>query len=77
MTHTIAQDTQTSKVLTVINKNKATSDGLRAVMIKKGLPVTGCAEKDILTCKLSGEFPNWSVVSKDIKGGDDEVLQNK
>lgn len=77
MTHTIAQDTQTSKVLTVSNKNKATSDGLRAVMIKKGLMVTGCAEKDILTCKLSGEFPNWSVVSKDIKGGDDEALQSK
>jgi len=56
----------------VSNKNKATSDGLRALMIKKCLPVTGCAEKDILTCKLSGEFPNWSVVSKDIKGGSDE-----
>ena len=62
----------TTKALTVSNKNKATSDGLRAVMIKKGLPVTGCAEKDILTCKLSGEFPNWSVVSKGIKGDDDE-----
>jgi len=61
----------------VSNKNKSTSDGLRAVMIKKGLPITGCAEKDILTCKLSGEFPSWSVVSKDIKGGDDETLQNK
>ena len=62
----------TTKALTVSNKNKATSDGLRAVMIKKGLSVTGCAEKDILTCKLSGEFPNWSIVSKDIRGGDNE-----
>ena len=62
----------TTKALTVSNKNKATSDGLRAVMVKKCLPVTGCAEKDILTCKLSGEFPNWSIVSKDIRGGDDE-----
>ena len=62
----------TTKALTVSNKNKATSDGLRAVMVKKCLPVTGCAEKDILTCKLSGEFPNWSIVSKDIRGGDNE-----
>ena len=62
----------TTKALTVSNKNKATSDGLRALMIKKCLPVTGCAEKDILTCKLSGEFPNWSIVSKDIRGGDNE-----
>lgn len=72
MTHMIAQGIQTSRVLTVSNKNKATSDGLRAVMVKKCLPVTGCAEKDILTCKLSGEFPNWSIVSKDIRGGDNE-----
>jgi hypothetical protein len=44
------------------NKGKMTSEGLKSLMKKHDLPITGKSDVDLETCKKSGKFPHWSNV---------------